>query len=138
MATTICNGPSSLLPLLLTPTPPWPPRPYTSKTLETSKPHTSDWSSVLCSQEQDCLVPTTCGAPEGLASLIIFTFQGLPQLGHSWSTLNSTPARQIPERVEYACNPGTQGAEAGGTEISGHSQLHRELEASLSYMKHHL
>lgn len=45
------------------------------------------------------------------------------------------PPRQKGRAMAYTCNLSTWGAETGGSQVQGHSQLHSDSEASLGYQR---
>jgi hypothetical protein len=50
--------------------------------------------------------------------------------------MEETQARPQYHMVVHTCDPSTQEVEAGGSEVQGYSQLHKEFDAALIYETH--
>lgn len=64
--------------------------------------------------------------------------QLLERLPSTHKVMGSIPSRRFIKAamIEHACHPSTQEVGAGGPHTAqGHLQLHREIKASLDYMR---
>lgn len=55
-------------------------------------------------------------------------------LAYTQSSVQS-PALHTSDVAVHACKPNSQGIEAGGSEVRGHSWLRSKFEASLAYIR---
>lgn len=58
----------------------------------------------------------------------------LPNVKRPW---DSFPGQNHGIMMVHACHPSMREAGAGQSEVEGHPPVHREFEASMSYMKHY-